>query len=810
MIGEHLWLGNIGKFLLLLSFFMALFSGIVYSVSTQLKQTDDISRFKKAGKLSFLFHAGTLFIACAILGYLIFNHYFEYAYVWKYSSVQMPLRYTIACFWAGQEGSFMLWGFWQALLGVIVLYSVRNNEPRVIAIIAFAQAILLTAVMGVDFGFYKLGTSPFTLLRDLPESMGNAFFKNPNYLSSIRDGIGLNPLLENFWMISHPPVLFLGYASVLIPFSFALASLWKGDYVNWLRNGIHWSLWSMFTLSFGIIIGGAWAYKSLTFGGFWAWDPVENASLVPLILLIAGLHFLVIAQKRNHTFGLAYSFIIFSYVMVWYASFLTRSGILGQTSVHAFGDDGMTLHLGLITGLFLLAGLLLYVLRYMKFPTKEGSEIVFDKDFFMLIGSLVLALSAFQITMTTSIPIWNKLFGLHVAPPVDPVKFYNSWQIPYTIIVLFLVSGLQYINYRKHNVKSILNQILIAFLLSTVATILMALYTDYTQLLILFLFFAVILSVSISLISIINYKGRSTSLGSLVSHVGFAVFILGVLLAFSNSRVITNVNKGALITKTPHRQDGSVVLYRDNAVKLNEYFVVYSNRLVKGTETLYQIDFYRDAKITDKLFTLFPTIKQNEKMGAVFNPSTRNFIEKDVYSFISHAELLSADNKADSKDKPLLKNEISAEAINLNDFNLVSRQNIALRQQLKIGLYLISLDSLWIKVKDKVYKDVDILAKLNVINSSLSSRKVVISFLKRGEQYINQDAVINSWGLALRFEMTSDKPNNINLGVYEHKADFIVLKAIIFPWMNVLWFGALLMLAGFILSLYKRLVPARM
>lgn len=804
MIGEHLWLGNIGKFLLLLSFFMALFSGIVYSLSTRLKQTDDISRFKKAGKLSFLFHAGTLIVACIVLGYLIFNHYFEYAYVWKYSSVQMPLRYTIACFWAGQEGSFMVWGFWQSVLGLIVLFAVRNNEPRVMAIIAFAQAALLTAVLGVDFGFYKLGVSPFTLLRDLPESLGNAFFKNPDYLSSIRDGIGLNPLLENFWMISHPPALFLGYASALIPFSFALASLWKGDYVQWLRSGIHWSLWAMFTLSFGIIIGGAWAYKSLTFGGFWAWDPVENASLVPLILLIAGLHFLVIAQKRNHAFKWAYSFIIFSYVMVWYASFLTRSGILGQTSVHAFGDDGMTFHLGLISGLFLLAGIFLFVLRYKKIPSKEGTDIVLDKDFFMLIGSLVLALSAFQITMTTSIPIWNKLFGLHVAPPVDPIKFYNSWQIPYTIIVLLLVAGLQYINYRKYKVKSILYQILTVFVLSAVATLLMALFTDYRQPLILILFFAVILSVSVSFISIIN-KVRSTSLGSLVSHLGFAVFILGVLLAFSNSRVITNVNKDKPLSNASARQDGSIVLVRDNVVKLNEYYVVYSNRLVKGAETLYQIDFYRDAKITDKLFTLFPTIKQNEKMGAVFNPSTRNFIEKDVYTFISHAELLSADNNADRREINSLT--IPTEAINLNDFNLVSRQNIALKQQLKIGTYLISLDSLWLKIKDKAYKDVDIFAQLNVIHSSLGSRKVVCSFLKRGEQYINRDAIINSWNLALRFEMTSDKPNNINLGVYERKSDFIVLKAIIFPWMNVLWLGALLMLAGFLLSLYKRLDP---
>jgi cytochrome c-type biogenesis protein CcmF len=815
MIGEHLWLGNTGKFLLLLSFFMAIFSGVVYILSTRLKQEDAALRFQKAGKISFLFHAGTLIIACLVLGYMIFNHYFEYAYVWKYSSVQMPLRYTIACFWAGQEGSFLLWGFWQALLGMIVLFAVRDLEPRVMAIIAIAKGVLLTALLGIDFGFYQLGASPFALLRELPENISSGFFKNPDYLSSVTDGIGLNPLLENYWMISHPPALFLGYASALIPFSFALASLWKGEYVQWLRNGIKSSLWAMLTLSFGIIIGGAWAYKSLTFGGFWAWDPVENASLVPLLLMVAGLHFLVIAQKRNHAFGLAYGFIISSYVMVWYATFLTRSGILGQTSVHAFGDNGMTVHLAVIAGLFLLAGICLFAFRYKKLPAKEGKEILLTKDFFMLIGSLVLALSAFQITMTTSIPMWNKLFGLHIAPPVDALKFYNSWQIPYTIIVLLLIAGIQYLNYNKHKVKSILQQIVVAFLLSIVSTILMALFTDYRQPLILFLFFAVILAVSVSITSLFSIKGRSAAPGSVVSHLGFAIFILGILLAFSNSRVITNVNKGAALINVPQRQDGSVLLYRDKPIKLNEYFVVYSKRIVKGSETLYQIDFYRDANIKDKLFTLYPTIKQNEKMGAVFNPSTLNFVEKDVYTFISHAELLGADsevnvvNETESDKNTKNNKEISSAAINLIDFNLLSRQNIALKQQLQIGKYMISLDSIWLNLKDKAYKDVDIMARLNVVHPSLGRRKIVCVFLKRGDTYNYRDALIDPWGLALRFEMTSDKPNNIELGIYERKTDFIVLKAIIFPWMNVLWFGALLMLSGFILSLYKRMVQPR-
>jgi len=730
--------------------------------------------------------------------------------VWKYSSVLMPLRYTIACFWAGQEGSFLLWGFWQALLGIVILISVKNKEPRVIAILAFAQAALLTALLGIDFGFYKLGSSPFMLLREMPENLTNVFFKNPGYLATILDGIGLNPLLENFWMISHPPLLFLGYASALIPFAFALSSLWKGDYKPWLKNGMNWTIWSIFTLAFGIIIGGAWAYKSLTFGGFWAWDPVENASLVPLLLLIAGLHFLIIAHKRNHTFGLAYGFILFSYIMVWYATYLTRSGVLGQTSVHAFGDNGMSVHLLVLTLLFLVSGVFMFIKRYKNFPTKEGTDSIWTKDFFMLIGSLVLALSAFQITMTTSIPIWNKLFGLHIAPPLEPVKFYNNWQIPYTIIVLLIVAGLQFLNYQKHKRKSIFNQLIVAVSISVVLTVLVLLYSDYTQPLILILFFAVVFSVSTSVASLINYKERLATPGSMVTHIGFALFVLGVLLAFSNSRVITNVDQKLTMGKSSPQMEGNVVLFRDKPSKLTEYFVVYSNRMAKGSETLYQIDFYNDASIKNKLFSLYPTIKQNEKMGAVFNPSTRNFIEKDVYTYISHAELLGPDIESDGKNGTATKSDSPTGTMTPLNYNLVSKQNIALKQKLIVGSNVITLDSIWLDVKDKAYKDVDIMARMNVVDSFAVSHKTVCVFMKRGDQYFNQDGFIKSMGLALRFEMTSDKTNNIEFGIYKQKSDFIVLKAIIFPWMNVLWLGALTMLTGLILSLHRRLSPLRL
>jgi cytochrome c-type biogenesis protein CcmF len=196
-------------------------------------------------------------------------------------------------------------------------------------------------------------------------------------------------------------------------------------------------------------------------------------------------------------------------------------------------------------------------------------------------------------------------------------------------------------------------------------------------------------------------------------------------------------------------------------------------------------------------------------MGAVFNPSTRNFIEKDVYTYISHAELLGADSEATGDTGTSAKADSPSGTMNLLNYNLVSKQNIGIKQKLIIGLYSITLDSIWLDVKDKTYKDVDIMARLNVVDSSSISHKTVCVFMKRGDQYFNQDGFIKPLGLALRFEMTSDKPNNIEFGVYKQKSDFIVLKAIIFPWMNILWLGALIMLSGLILSLYKRLSPIR-
>ncbi len=797
MINEHTLWGEIGKLSILLSFFMVLFSALIFGISRVLKSEEDKKRFIYTGKVSYLFHVFALVIASAILVYLIFNHYFEYAYVWRYSSILMPLKYTVACFWAGQEGSFLLWGLFQSILGIIVLYTAKKMRLSLMTLIALAQAILISTLLGLHIGSLKIGASPFILLRNLPENVGNTFFLNTNYLSLIKDGIGLNPLLENYWMVIHPPVLFLGYAATLIPFVYALASLWEGDYRQWTQAGIRWVLFSVLTLSAGILLGGVWAYESLTFGGFWTWDPVENASFVPLLFLIASLHLLLIVYRKGVHHFFAYFLTIISYVLVWYASFLTRSGILGQTSVHAFGNDGLSTHLVVINLLFLLGGLSFLAYRYKALVSSGTLKISFSRDFIMLAGALVLVLSAFQILFATSLPVWNKLFGMHFALPINVVGFYNNWQIPFAFIILMLIALSQY-RFVKSDGESLNKKkwyiILIVSIFSWVCTVLFALWSATEKVSLLFLLFAALFLVISVLLSFFQSKIDYKAVGGMATHIGLAVFVIGIIVAFSNPKVLTKQVREKYDNHAI-RSDQRVLLKRGVPVRLDDYFILYNNRTACQNETFYQVDFFKDSLLREKAFSLSPSMKQNEKMGNIFNPDTYHFLNKDIYSYISHAEVTGNIKKASLKDKH----------IDLNEFNLSSQNTISFRQPTKIDDYIITLDDIKADIKDAAYVNVDLTAHISIQLQGGTVQHVVCKFIKRNDSYYNEDAIIEAWNLGLRFEMTSNKSDAIELGIYNRKPDFILFKAVSFPWISILWLGAFLIFIGLSISLFIRL-----
>src|SRR5688572_10829977 len=349
-VGEHLWAGNLGNACVMLSFVAALLSVAAFYLSTRNKD------FLRLARIAFNVHGLAVIGIAGTLFFMLFNHYFEYQYVYQHSNTEMNMKYILSCFWEGQEGSFLLWTFWNVVLGLILNRQLKNGdwEAPVMSMVALVQVFLASMLLGVFVLGYKIGSNPFLLLREHEDFKTLPFLQIPNYLAKI-DGRGLNPLLMNYWMTIHPPTLFLGFASVMVPFAFSLAALWNKRYSEWQVIALPWTYFGVLVLGVGILMGGAWAYEALSFGGFWAWDPVENSSLVPWMVLVAALHGNFIARHTGLSIKTTYIFYILSFLLVVYSTFLTRSGVLGEESVHAFTEMGLEWQLVGFIFLFLLS-----------------------------------------------------------------------------------------------------------------------------------------------------------------------------------------------------------------------------------------------------------------------------------------------------------------------------------------------------------------------------------------------------------------------------------------------------------------------
>lgn len=631
-IGEHLFPGTIGQIFVWISFIASFFAAALYLLSHF--RTGDEKRWQNFARSFYFLHALTLVAVGIILYYLIFNHFFEYSYVWQYSSKTLPVKYIISCFWAGQEGSFLVWALWQALIGISLVFLAKKWESQVMAVFSFSQVFVTSMLLGVDFLGMNIGASPFTLLRETVETVKDTIFAQPNYLSMIEDGNGLNPLLENIWMTIHPPILFLGYALALVPFSYGIASFMKKDYHTWLGRALPWTLLALTFLGAGILLGGAWAYVSLTFGGFWAWDPVENSSLVPWMTLVAALHFIIIARRQNFALFSAYLFIGFSYVLVLYASFLTRSGVLSNTSAHSFGDNGMSGQLLIYLLSFLIMLVFMIGKNFKKFHTKKN-EILLSREFWMFLGAIIVALAAFQIILTTSIPVFNSVFGTDIAPPADPIAFYNRWQMPFALLVAGFIGFSQFLNYDENAPGRFFRKLLIPLAVSIVLCIPIIVAGIVSQLnFILFVFFILFALIS-SLYNMIFQTAKPRNIGAIITHTGFVIFLLGTVMTFSNSKVISS-NTSQYDLGDRKANEENLLLMRNDTLYMGGFYVTYVNSVKSGNFNIYQVDFLkRQGNVFIKEFTLNPSVNVHPRMGAVYNPDTRHFIDRDYYTYIA-------------------------------------------------------------------------------------------------------------------------------------------------------------------------------
>jgi cytochrome c-type biogenesis protein CcmF len=418
---------------------------ILYALVAQGK-----TQFLTAARISTHVAIWAMFISAGTLLYYIFNYRFDINYVYEHASRTLSKPLLFASFYASQEGSFMLWALFTAIVAIFLIpYAQRQRyEAPVMAVYLAVFAFL--AVMLV-------AKSPF-------ESIYSAHPGEapPGFIP--QDGKGLNPSLENLWIVIHPPMLFLGFTLLAVPFAFAMTALWKRDFQGWVTTSAPWTLGAAMVLGFAIMLGGFWAYETLGWGGYWGWDPVENASLLPWLITVAGVHTMLTQKKTGGLVKTNIGMTLLAYALVLYASFLTRSGVLGEASVHSFADPGNLAFTLLVSALviFIGASLVLFIMRWRDMNARGGDYKILSRETGLSIGSAILGASALVVFIGTSAPLVSK--------KVD-ISFYGNLHIPIAI-VLMLVNGLtMLLKWKQSGLKEMFKKGAFALGLSLVAAV---------------------------------------------------------------------------------------------------------------------------------------------------------------------------------------------------------------------------------------------------------------------------------------------------------------------------------------------------
>lgn len=795
-VGEHTWVGDLGRLMVALSFVWATFSSVAYALHLRRPQ----SHWLATARWSFRLHALAVVGIVAVLFVAIWNHWFEFDYVWRHSSTDLPLRYIFSCFWEGQEGSFLLWTFWQAVLGWILIHKSREWEAGVMLTVAAVQAFLSSMLLGVYVFGIKLGSSPFVLIRDLPENLGLPWTQMADYLTSFpafQEGNGLNPLLQNWWMTIHPPTLFLGFALTVVPFAYAVAGLLTKRYSDWVKPALSWTFAGVAVLGVGILMGGAWAYEALSFGGFWAWDPVENASLVPWLTLVAAGHLMMVEKHKHSATGITLFMALFTFWLVLYSTFLTRSGVLGDSSVHSFVDLGLSGQLLVYLLFFVLGTAALLAIRWKSFPKNATDELLGSREFWMFIGSITLLLSALQIAFSTSLPVFNKmigpdgwipLLGHALAPPNNANEHYNRLQMPFAIVVSVLMAVGPFLVWRSNSPlfwKRILPAAAGSVVLGGLIAWGMTIQHPVHVVLLVVSLFSALANVDLWLRL---WRGNSRHLGMTTAHVGFALVLLGSLIS-QGKKEFLSVNKSFIHKDFPANENS--VLELKDTVSMVPYWVTWTGERSEGQNHYYDLTFME--KRGDTAFTLSPFIQMNERMGNVPEPDTRHFWNRDIYTHVTFADLRDVPDSTQWKRPLEVTLKAGEEAIVYDNF-------------------ILHCDTL--EVRDAVFttdgsniKRLNMALQLRLVAMDGSEEALLPIYSLAGDQLTQTDAVAERSGVKARFASVETEEGRFKIQLWrrsEEDQPFILIQAIAFPWINLLWLGSVLMGLGSALAVVQR------
>ncbi len=383
-------------------------------------------RWIRAGKRGLVAVAAFATLASIALAWLFLSDSFQVEYVASYSDRALPVFYKLTAFWAGQKGSLLFWAWVLAGFSALVVYNNRREPDSKVTAYVY---LVLAGTMAFFWFLLTVVTNPFEVLGFTPP-----------------DGQGLNPMLQNPGMVFHPPTLFLGYIGFTVPFAYAVAAMVTGTTdAAWIRKTRAWNVLSWIFLTVGIILGGQWAYVELGWGGYWAWDPVENASFIPWLTSTAFIHTAIIQERRGIMRVWNMVLILLTFVLCIFGTYLVRSGVL--QSVHDFGATGLGGYFLVFLGITFLGGLYLIAESYDEFRTPGTLESYLSRESTFLFNNVILLALAFATLFGTVFPLISEAVVGNKVTVGQP--FFNQVNTPLFLVLLGITGVCPLIGWRK-------------------------------------------------------------------------------------------------------------------------------------------------------------------------------------------------------------------------------------------------------------------------------------------------------------------------------------------------------------------------
>jgi len=786
-------------------------------------------RLAQLARRFFFITSGFVVLGSLALWTLIFSQQYSVHYVWKNSNSNLPFFFRLASFWSDQEGTFFLWAIYNTILGTVLLRKAQQDERWVMPFFALINVSLFTLLCFMNpfwmhdtkmvrtdlvSSLEREGLTPDVISRVLsflPVTTGQrlAYYFGWGKYWIMRDGKGLNEQLQNFWMVIHPPTLFVGYASMIIPSCFALGALMRRDYDSWVPRAAPWLAFSWAVLGTGIFLGAYWAYETLGWGGYWSWDPVENSSLIPWLVGTTLIHGLL-AQRSRGNFKQANLFLgLMAGFAVLLGSFLVRSGVLSETSVHSFASPQQNVFNTLlaIMGIWFVMSMAIWLWRFKDIQSEIAYETVWERHFGFFLGLIVLSAISVVVIFGVTLPIWKPwLPGLGGKVSVD-YTFYNKALLP-VCFVLVLLMGLTPLlpwrRVREDRETPLFNKVALGLAAVFTLFFMFAAFWAWqggfkTQNDPAYLGFGLILA--LSLVTNLVCMKRAARGGLLaaspwVTHVGFIVTLGGIIITsrFNTTHSFMKVDEGASVTALGRQFTYKGLREAKGKGDKNRFLVEMTK---DGKTTLLEPKFFISQQSGQPQLMAWPTII-NEWIGGAWG---------DVYvtpAQVGNGAVMLNDVKKDSPDPTRA---------------IVQHRRSDPEDEITLQLTGLDLSEMQRAMKTRSREPFTVYAEVTLnVNGVEQQVKPGLRLIQSEGQPRTEPTPLRLAGLnqgtgySLLFKDTNMEPGNVTAN-FELQPDEPVsqgyFQVMHVPGIQILWFGCYTMFAGAFLCWRRRVQLAR-